>query len=136
MITAYIDPYRVTVSGSLSFSNVSYSIYPGPNGFQEIDLNVEATTLRKGNYNYKDKSIPAVESMGGNSLPSSLYLNAKPSWFGTLAWPAFDPTAANPNPSYLSIPAGYRFVNGGETPGAAGTIPQAPTIARVRRVLN
>ena len=36
----------------------------------------------KGNYNYKDNAVPASESLGGTSLPNSLYLKDKPVWFG------------------------------------------------------
>jgi hypothetical protein len=64
---------------------------PGPNGFQELDLDVKATAILKGNYNFKDRGVPESESLGGAKLPASLYLKAKPAWFGNLAWPAFGP---------------------------------------------
>ena len=64
---------------------------PGPNGFQELDLDVAATTIRLGNYNYKDNAVPASESLSGKKLPASLYLEKKPAWFGNLSWPAFGP---------------------------------------------
>jgi hypothetical protein len=64
---------------------------PGPNGFQELDLDVKATTLLKGNYNYKDGGVPEGESLGKVALPKSLYLEGKPAWFGDLAWPPFGP---------------------------------------------
>jgi hypothetical protein len=64
---------------------------PGPNGFQELDLDVKATTLLKGNYNYKDNGVPASESLDGAALPKSLYLKEKPAWFGDLNWPPFGP---------------------------------------------
>lgn len=86
---------------------------PGPGGFQEMDLDVQATTLLKGNYNYLAKAIPANETLT-EALPPSLYRSAKPAWFGALAWPPFDP--ANPNPTHASIPAGQRFANGGNPP--------------------
>lgn len=81
---------------------------PGPSGFQELDLDVEATLVLKGNRNLNSGTIPANESLGGDTLPSSLYLAAKPAWFGNLAWPAFDP--ANPNAKIEAIPAGYRYL--------------------------
>jgi len=64
---------------------------PSPNGFQELDLDVKATTLLKGNYNYKDRGVPESESLGGATLPKSLYLKEKPQWFGDLNWPPFGP---------------------------------------------
>ena len=64
----------------------------GPrDGFQELDLDVKATTLLKGNWNYCDKGVRASESLKGVKLPSSLYLKEKPAWFGNLNWPAFGP---------------------------------------------
>jgi hypothetical protein len=100
---------------------------PGPNGFQEMDTNVQATTLLAGNYNYLSNSIPVGESLGANILPPSLYLTGKPAWFGNLTWPPFDPTVANLLPSKASIPAGYVFFNNAAPPaGPAG--PPAPII--------
>jgi hypothetical protein len=64
---------------------------PGPGGFQEIDLDVQATTLLKGNYNCRDNGVPESEALGGGALPKSLYLKAKPAWFGDLNWPPFGP---------------------------------------------
>ena len=64
---------------------------PGPNGFQELDLDVKATTLLLGNYNYCDKGVRESESLKGKQLPASLYLTGKPKWFGDLAWPPFGP---------------------------------------------
>lgn len=52
-----------------------------------------------------------------HSLVNSYYLTAKPAWFGTLAWPAFDPTTAATN-SATNIPGGYRRINGTPPPTA------------------
>jgi hypothetical protein len=79
---------------------------PGPSGFQELDLDVKATTLLRGNYNFKDKGVPESESLGGAALPKSLYLKDKPSWFGDLAWPAFGPDTEF---AKNKIPAQVRF---------------------------
>lgn len=84
---------------------------PGPDDFQEMDLDVFNTALLKGNYNYATASIPSAESLSGDTLPDSLYRASKPDWFGSLAWPAFN-AAAPGTPAYTQIPAGYRYVNG------------------------
>jgi hypothetical protein len=78
---------------------------PGPGGFQELDLDVRATTLIKGNFNYKHNAVPENEALGG-ALPKSLYLTQKPAWFGSLSWPAFGPDTAFEN---NKIPAQVRF---------------------------
>jgi len=78
---------------------------PGPGGFQELDLDVRATAIVKGNYNFRDGGVPASESLGGASLPTSLYLDGKPEWFGDLPWPPFGPDA---DPARGRIPAWAR----------------------------
>ena len=58
-------------------------------------------------------------------LPNSLYLSAKPAWFGNLTWPPFDP--ANPNAASVDdIPAGYRYLNGADPPAGGGGGNQPP----------
>jgi hypothetical protein len=88
---------------------------PGPGGFQELDLEVAATTIRKGNWNAKDAAIPESESLGGSKLPDSLYRCGKPDWFGALAWPPFDPNSppdtADGLTAYKRLPAGQRWAD-------------------------
>lgn len=79
---------------------------PGPGGFQELDLDVRATTLIRGNFNYRHHAVPENESLRGAGLPRSLYRTEKPAWFGTLNWPAFGPDTAF---EYNRIPAQVRF---------------------------
>ncbi len=97
---------------------------PGASGFQELDLDVQATTILKANYNTVAGGIPANESLGSDTLPVSLYRSSKPVWFGSLTWPAFNPFS--PNQNIQAIPAGYRYVNGSDP--ATGQI-QAPSSA-------
>lgn len=93
----------------------------GVSGFQEWDLDVAHTTNRKHNWNASNGAIPVSEELDeGETLPDSLAYSAQPDWWPTsLAWPPVDPTS--PNEDYEMIPAGYRFLNGGEDP------PDAPT---------
>jgi hypothetical protein len=94
------------------------SLNPSPLGFQEMDTDVVRTTLFKANYSYTSDSIPSVESIGSDTLADSWYLSAKPSWFGSMTWPPFDPfnppTAPNTT-SVMYIPAQYRYYNGNES---------------------
>ncbi len=80
---------------------------PGPSGFQELDLDVEATTIRAGNYIY-GASGAVEESLSGLVLPPSLFRTAKPSWFGECVWPPID--AGKPNLMFSAIPAGRRYM--------------------------
>lgn len=58
-------------------------------GAPALEVDVRRTTLRKGNFNYKDGAVPPEEATG--PLPASLYLKEKPAGWGDLAWPPFGP---------------------------------------------
>jgi len=60
---------------------------------QGYDAKVAATAIRDGNYDYVTNSVKWAAS--SHSLPASLYLTSKPSFFGTSTWPWVDPTAAS-----------------------------------------
>lgn len=98
----------------------------GPSGYQELDLDVEATLIKKGNL-YTDDG--RLDSNGGDPLPVSLYRgNVKPAWFGDRPWPALDPKVPG-TLTYDRIPAGYRFQHGKNPPSSIAdevppTIPQ------------
>ncbi len=50
-----------------------------------------------------------------SDLSDSYYLSSKPSWFGSLNWPAYSPaTTSAAALSYTNIPAGYRYAFGKE----------------------
>ena len=82
---------------------------------QALDLNVAATLLRHGNYDYFDQAIVWDPAISEHTLPDSLFRSGKPSFFGSLAWPPFDPAAppgAFDDTNLARIPAGYRYLNG------------------------
>jgi hypothetical protein len=124
---SYVQP-----SKGILWSN--WGAWDGPNGFQEFDLDVAATTIRKGNWNAKDGGVPTTETLGTDTLPSSLYRTTRPAWFGNLTWPAFSPS--NPNQSFEAIPAGYRYLHpGSEAPGVgtgSGTPNLAPSTVKIQ----
>ena len=102
VVTVDSGPWR----SKLPPANTELLLFAGANGFQELDLDVKATTLLLGNYNYKDNGVPESESLKGKKLPASLYLSEKPEWFGDLAWPPFGPDAEFEK---NSIPAELRY---------------------------
>jgi hypothetical protein len=124
VITAYQDGQHITVNSSQTLNNVAYVLSPGPAGFQGLDTGVAATLIRRANFYYYKAEIPATEALGTEVLPNSLFRAEKPAWFGNLAWPPFDPT--RPAPSNLSIPAGWRFVNGSDPSSTDTAAPGAP----------
>lgn len=125
----YSSTKTITVSGvsgndvSFTVDDIAYSLpsaattmwaAPGPNGFQEKDLDVANTAIRKANYYVFTGDIPAGESLGADTLPDSYYLSAKPAWFGSIAFPAFNPYSppASEAVALVAIPAGWRYING------------------------
>jgi hypothetical protein len=62
-----------------------------------LDLKVQATLERHGNFDYVTNSTVWDANISNQNLPASLYLSSEPAWFGNLAWPPFGPsTSANP----------------------------------------
>lgn len=47
--------------------------------------------FRHGNYDYINHAVADWVAGASRDLPASLYLDAKPSWFGALDWPPFGP---------------------------------------------
>jgi Cellulase (glycosyl hydrolase family 5) len=91
-----------------------------------LDPSVLPVTLRDANFDYYTGQVhwhgiggsgtsqttpPGASQSGGATLPNSLYLKAKPAFFGTNTWPWVDgSSASNPLPGIL--PAMQRFQAG------------------------
>ncbi len=102
----------------------------GGNTLQELDLNVAGTMIRHGNYDYLHKATVWDSTITDHSIPSSYFRTGKPTYFGNLAWPPFDPASppgALNDANISRIPAGYRYVHGSDpltsTPPPARGIP-------------
>jgi len=70
------------------------------------DPRVKSTLLRHGNYDYITRTTVWDPSIGDQNLPNSLYLTAKPAFFGTLPWPSI---GSDLNPMVGDLPAKLRF---------------------------
>lgn len=122
------DLYELSGASS-SYSGgpkVIYRLGYGPldTNFASGDAQVKATLYRHGNWDSVNRTQLWESSNTDHTLPNSLYLSSKPSWFGTLGWPPFDPA----NPSVASaddIPAGNRYL-GGPIPTPAATPTPTP----------
>jgi hypothetical protein len=82
------------------------SVYSGTqHGISLPDARCAATMWREGNYDYFGN---LVRWDGGltRAVPNSLYLSAKPSWFGSLTWPPIGPDVAG---YVTNIPAKARW---------------------------
>jgi hypothetical protein len=81
--------------------------------------------LRHGNWDAASQSVKWDPNIADHNLPPSLYLAAKPSWFGDLPWPAFGPDAPGMEGR---IPAEVRFW------GPAGhATPMPPAASEIRQ---
>jgi hypothetical protein len=111
-----------------------------------LSAKVKNTLVRGGNWDCKTNAViwsTNIPSGGGTAstylvqqtLPASLYLSGKPSWFGGTAWPPIDPVAST---RVSNIPAETCYNNGPKTGAAfnptacygSGTVvspPAAPT---------
>ncbi len=91
---------------------------------QALDLNVAATLIRHGNFDYYNRAISWDSSLTDHTIPLSLVHTAKPVFFGNLLWPPFDPTlppGALNDSNLERIPAGYRYLHGHDLAPAPGT---------------
>jgi PKD repeat protein len=73
--------------------------------------------LMQRNYDTFNKAIrdndPPGQAIGDSTLLNSYYLASKPSYFGSLQWPPYNPSNTIASAiSPTNIPAGYRFVFG------------------------
>jgi hypothetical protein len=83
---------------------------------QAPDPKVRSTVSREGNFDYVTNTVRWDN--GPQQLPNSLYLSAKPAFFGDLPWPWVDPTGTT---KVSTLPAQRRFEN-----------PVVPTVTGLR----
>jgi hypothetical protein len=71
------------------------------------DSKVAETLLRHGNFDWVTKQVQWDPKIKDHKLPDSLYLAAKPGWFGKVAWPPIGPDV---KPMAGTIPARERWL--------------------------
>jgi len=65
-----------------------------------------STAIVHGDYDYVKGTFTWSSSIASQNLPNSFYKSAKPTWFGSLAWPAFGPSPTAPTTALIgNIPA-------------------------------
>ncbi|MBN2102513.1 hypothetical protein JW835_00565 [bacterium] len=70
------------------------------------DPQVKATLLRHGNYDFVTKQVFWDPEIPNHNLPTSLYLQSKPGFFGEQSWPCIGPDVS---PMINKLPAQLRF---------------------------
>jgi hypothetical protein len=81
------------------------------------------TAMLHGNYDYASDSTKWDPSIADHILPPSLYLSAKPAWWGTMPWPPIGPDVT---PMVNTIPAQVRYESslGAAYPEKTLTVPE------------
>jgi len=80
---------------------------------QPYDPNVAATAIRHGNWDYLQNVVTWDPTNANHTIPNSLYLSAKPAFFGTNPWPWVDPVGPT---KLFVLPAQQRLLGGGARP--------------------
>ncbi len=76
-----------------------------------------STVIRGGNFDYLTNEVVWTRSLPAQTLPASLYLKAKPGFFGT-QWPWVDPaggTKVHALPAKARLDGGTPFASAGST---------------------
>jgi hypothetical protein len=98
---------RYAADGTPHSTLISYRLgFHSAGGQTIVDPDVRPRTLLHGNYDYIGGGTLWDASITDRNLPASLYLSAKPDWFGALAWPPFGPDRS---PREGKIPAMARY---------------------------
>lgn len=107
--TTYEKTYEVVGDFPYMGTNAIYKLGYVDGGDADAagnDALVKSTLLRHGNWDSVNGATLWDPAIADRTLPASLYLTAKPAWFGSLAWPAIGPDLA---PMTGKIPAEVRF---------------------------
>jgi hypothetical protein len=65
-----------------------------------------STVIRGGNFDYLTNQVVWTSGLPAQTLPASLYLSARPAFFGDYPWPWVDPTGST---KLYTLPAKARF---------------------------
>jgi Pectate lyase superfamily protein len=101
-----------TYTGSKSIYRLGF-VDAGDDDAAGNDPLVKSTLLRHGNWDSVTNGTVWDPNIADHTIPDSLYLTGKPSWFGNLPYPAYGPDRT---PMSGVIPAEARYKNGSTRP--------------------
>jgi hypothetical protein len=136
-----LDPgVNISIAGCVLGKVGFHDVYAGGGSsmykiIYDFDPSVTSTIGRYGNWNAVDQGIRSSEALTGGQVVANSYLySSKPSWFGSMTWPPFDPSrTSDAQLSATNIPAGYRAAYGVDPP--TGPIDQKPPAPQNLRVI-
>jgi hypothetical protein len=106
---SYEDPSMKTNTaswGTGGIGNIWMLGYDAERWGMAPDAKTLSTVIRGGNFDYLTNQVVWTSSLPAQTLPASLYLTAKPAFFGDYPWPWVDPTGS---PKVHTLPAKARF---------------------------
>jgi hypothetical protein len=106
---AYEDPSMKTntaIWGSGGIGSIWMLGYDPVRWKMAPDPKTLSTLIRGGNFDYLTNEVAWTNSLRAQTLPDSLYLRAKPGFFGDYQWPWVDPTG---NTKLYTLPAKARL---------------------------
>ncbi len=129
--------------GNQDTSITGFCLQPSCTSHGDVDPQTGVYSMRWGNYDtvnnavrFVNSEVPSTVNPYGNAvpasqnLPTSCYLNTKPAWFGSTAWPPIGPDVTSGNISNVSGHANmnpamacYLNVMGGPANGTGGALP-------------
>jgi hypothetical protein len=105
-----------------SSSDTAVEIWASVPGFQELDLDVEDTTIEKGNW-FVSGSGGSQSDTGGDTIETSYIYPTAPWWWrNSLTYPAINPASPNFDDGHAIIPAAYLYINGEQATNTGGGI--------------
>jgi hypothetical protein len=107
----------------LGYDPIRWSMRPDPK--------VLSTVIRDGNYDHLTNSQRWHNTPGGFAIPNSMYLTAKPAFFGSYPWPWVDPATG----TIYTLPAKARY-EGNPPPPPAPPPPAPPPTCTVASQLG
>jgi parallel beta-helix repeat protein len=103
-------------------------------GYSPEDSIAVSQVFRAVNAGFTNASGAATMFLGGfttNDLVNSYFHTSKPGYFGSLNWPAYDPSRTTLAAiDKTNNPAGYRYVFGVDPPSTGGNKPAPPSNLR------
>ena len=113
---------NVTLGGQGAIYRFGYTS-DGDGGASGNDAAVASTVFLHANYDTVNKST-VYNGSNDVSLPPSMYLTGKPSWWGSMQWPAIGPDVS---PMYPSAPGAGNGTPWGDNSASSQSIPAAPS---------
>ena len=96
----------MNAEGTVPMWKVGYDTETWPD---QADPLVVLRTFRHGNFDYVRNAVLWDDKTANHQLPPSLYLKAKPAFFGNNPWPWVESTASTEAQRLGTLPAKVRF---------------------------